>query len=41
MEQYKPIDVEQTNELIAKSKAGNSDATEALISGNFPLILII
>ena len=38
MEEYKPIDSEQTNELIKKSKAGDSEATSQLISGNFPLI---
>ena len=41
MEQYKPIDVEQTNELIKKSKAGDAEATDALVSGNFPLIKAI
>lgn len=41
MENYKPIDSNQTNELIEKSKAGDKEATETLISGNFPLIKAI
>ncbi|MBP3581482.1 MAG: SigB/SigF/SigG family RNA polymerase sigma factor [Clostridia bacterium] len=41
MEEYRPIDVEQTNELILKSKKGDAEATEKLISGNFPLIKAI
>lgn len=35
---YKPIDANQTNELIEKSKAGDEQATSMLVSGNFPLI---
>ena len=38
MEQYKPIDAERTNELILMSKAGDKDATDELVQGNFPLI---
>ncbi|MBR7172191.1 MAG: SigB/SigF/SigG family RNA polymerase sigma factor [Clostridia bacterium] len=38
MENYKPIDSAQTNELIIRSKNGDSEATELLVSGNFPLI---
>lgn len=38
MEEYKPIDSNQTNELIKLSKSGDSNATEKLVSGNFPLI---
>lgn len=41
MDNYKPIDSIQTNELIEKSKAGDSEATEQLVSGNFPLIKAI
>ena len=41
MEGYKPIDSNQTNELIKRSKNGDNDATETLISGNFPLIKAI
>lgn len=41
MENYKPIDVGQTNELIKRSKEGDENATETLISGNFPLIKAI
>ena len=38
MEEYKPIDNEMTNELVVKAKNGDKDATDVLISGNFPLI---
>ena len=38
MEEYKPIDVNQTNELIIRSKNGDEEATNALVCGNFPLI---
>ena len=38
MEEYKPIDTAKTNELIKRSKEGDTEATELLISGNFPLI---
>lgn len=41
MEGYKPIDSNQTNELIKRAKNGDNDATEILISGNFPLIKAI
>lgn len=41
METYKPIDYNQTNELIIKSKNGDKEATEKLIEGNFPLIKAI
>ena len=41
MEEYKPIDSNQTNELIIKAKNGDSEATETLVSGNFPLIKAI
>ncbi len=41
MDEYKPIDQIQTNELIERSKAGDSEATEKLVSGNFPLIKAI
>ncbi|MBQ4542054.1 MAG: SigB/SigF/SigG family RNA polymerase sigma factor [Clostridia bacterium] len=41
MEGYKPIDSSQTNELIKRSKEGDNEATETLISGNFPLIKAI
>ncbi len=41
MEEYRPIDIKQTNELILKSKNGDSEATETLVSGNFPLIKAI
>lgn len=41
MAEYKPIDVVQTNELIERSKAGDKDATEQLVAGNFPLIKAI
>lgn len=38
MEEYKPIDISQTNELVMKAKNGDSEATDILINGNFPLI---
>lgn len=41
MEEYKPIDSEATNELIRRSNDGDKEATEQLISGNFPLIKAI
>ncbi len=41
MEEYKPIDANQTNELILKAKNGDSEATDTLVSGNFPLIKAI
>ena len=41
MENYKPIDISQTNELIKKSKEGDAEATDSLINGNFPLIKAI
>ncbi len=41
MEEYKPINSEQTNELILRSKNGDGEATDALVSGNFPLIKAI
>ena len=41
MEEYKPIDVIQTNELIERSKNGDSEATDILVNGNFPLIKAI
>jgi RNA polymerase sporulation-specific sigma factor len=41
MEEYKPIDAAQTNELILLSKNGDNEATEKLINGNFPLIKAI
>ena len=41
METYKPIDSNQTNELVKKAKAGDEEATNTLVSGNFPLIKAI
>ena len=38
MEEYKPIDIKITNELVLKAKNGDKDATDKLILGNFPLI---
>lgn len=38
MEEYKPIDASQTNELVLRAKNGDKDATDILINGNFPLI---
>ena len=41
MEEYKPIDTAQTNELIVRAKSGDEEATNTLVSGNFPLIKAI
>lgn len=41
MDEYKPIDTAQTNELIKRSNDGDKDATEQLVNGNFPLIKAI
>ena len=38
MEIYKPIDTNEINVLIELAKSGDSEATEKLIQGNFPLI---
>ena len=38
MTAYKPLDSEETNELIKRSKNGDSEATDVLVHGNFPLI---
>ena len=37
-ENYKPINIEDTNLLVKMSQNGDSEATEKLINGNFPLI---
>ena len=37
-EEYKPIDINQTNELVKRAKSGDKDATDTLLNGNFPLI---
>jgi len=41
MSEYKPLDAKATNELIEKSKNGDSEATDILVNGNFPLIKAI
>ena len=41
MDVYKPIDLNEVNELIAQSKKGDTEATEKLVQGNFPLIKVI
>lgn len=41
MEEYKPIDANKTNELVLKAKDGDTEATDILVSGNFPLIKAI
>lgn len=38
MEIYKPIDTNEIKDLICKAKNGDSEASELLIQGNFPLI---
>lgn len=37
-EEYRPIDVSQTNGLVMRAKNGDKEATDILINGNFPLI---
>lgn len=41
MEIYKPINSDEVNELILRSKNGDAEATETLVQGNFPLIKAI
>ncbi len=38
MENYTPLSSEQTNELVKKAQDGDSESTETLLGGNFPLI---
>ena len=38
MEMYRPIDANEIEELLSLAKNGDSDATEKLVQGNFPLI---
>lgn len=38
MEVYKPIDTNDVKDLIYKAKNGDTEASEILIQGNFPLI---
>ena len=38
MEMYKPIDANEIDSLLLLAKSGDSDATEKLVQGNFPLI---
>lgn len=38
MEEFKPLGVKETNELVNKAKRGDEIAKERLIQGNFPLI---
>ena len=35
---YKPIDANEIDSLLVLAKSGDSDATEKLVQGNFPLI---
>ena len=41
MTEYKPLDNDETNELIKRAKQGDSEATDVLVNGNFPLIKAI
>ena len=41
MDNYKPISTSETNDLIKKSQAGDIEATDTLVNGNFPLIKAI
>ncbi|MBR2909847.1 MAG: SigB/SigF/SigG family RNA polymerase sigma factor [Clostridia bacterium] len=38
IEEFKPLGINETNELIEKAKNGDNEAKEKLIQGNFPLI---
>lgn len=38
VEEFKPLEIKETNELITKAKKGDEVAKERLIQGNFPLI---
>ena len=38
MEEFKPLTIEETNELINKAQNGDEGSKEKLIQGNFPLI---
>ena len=38
MEQFKPLGIAETIELVKLSKEGDEKAKEKLIQGNFPLI---
>lgn len=41
MTEYKPLDNDETNELIKRAKQGDGEATDVLVNGNFPLIKAI
>lgn len=41
MTEYKPLDNDEINELIKRAKQGDSEATDVLVNGNFPLIKAI
>lgn len=38
MEEFKPLTIEETHQLVAEAKTGDEYAKERLIQGNFPLI---
>ena len=38
MDEYKPLTIDETNELLRQAKNGEKQAKERLIQGNFPLI---
>ena len=38
MEEFKPLTMEETHQLVSKAKEGDEGAKERLIQGNFPLI---
>lgn len=38
MEEFKPLTIEETHQLVADAKTGDDKAKERLIQGNFPLI---
>ena len=38
MDEFKPLTIDETNELLRQAKNGEKQAKERLIQGNFPLI---
>ena len=38
MEEFKPLTIEETHELVKRAKEGSEEAKNKLIQGNFPLI---
>ena len=38
MEDFKPLTIEETQDLVKRAKKGSEEAKEKLLQGNFPLI---